>query len=277
MVSFTISLFVIGMLGLFIFHATKLSDIIRENIEIQVFLEKDLPDATIDRLKKALLASKFIKSSTQLPGVVFISKEQAANQLTRETGEDFMNFLGDNPLRDVLLIKIHPEFSASETLKRIKLSIEKQEGVFEVVYRANVIENIEENITKISIVLSFIGISLLVIVFLLINNTIKLALYSQRFLIRSMQLVGATGWFIQKPFLMRAFVHGMLAGLFASLALILVLSYGYTYLEGLSNLANPEHILFLFLGLIFMGGLVGLISSFQSVQKYLYTSLDDLY
>ncbi len=277
MVSFTISLFVIGLLGLFLFHANQLSDLIRENIEIQVFLDKDISEETVDHLKKSFKASKFIKSSAKAPGVVFVSKEQAANQLARETGEEFMNFLGDNPLRDVILLKIHPEYSSSAVLKKIKASIEKQDGVFEVVYRANVIENIQENITKITLVLSIIGSALLIIVFLLINNTIKLALYSQRFLIRSMQLVGATGWFIQKPFLSRAFFHGILAGVFASLGLMVILSYGYAYLEGLSSLGNPEYILFLFLGLILAGGLIGLISSYQSVRKYLYTSLDDLY
>lgn len=265
------------MLGLILFHANALSTMLKENIEIQVFLNKDLSDEELDRLKKSIIASKFVKKTEKSSGIVYISKDQAANQLKQEIGEEFLSFLGDNPLRDVLIVKIDEGYSATSTLKKIKQSIEKQPGVFEVVYRANVIENIHQNITKISLVMGAIALAFLVMVFLLINNTIKLALYSQRFLIRSMQLVGATSWFIQKPFLMRSLGHGILAGVLASLGLMVVLSYGYTYLDGLSNLGNPEYILFLFMALIAGGGLIGLVSSFQSVQKYLYTTLDDLY
>ncbi len=275
--SITLALFVIGLFGMLLLHANQLKELIRQNVEIQVYLTKFITENERIKINKTLAGKDFVLLEEDVPQITYISKEEAARQFIEDTGEDFTSFLGENPLRDAYIVKIRSEYHDKDRLSGIKEDIENISGVFEVTYIENLISSINENVTKISLFLAGFAVILLITVIILINNTIKLALFSQRFLIRSMQLVGATAGFIQKPFIYRATLHGVLSGVLASLMLIGLLQYANQEIENLSELQDPQQMLFLFLGLLLVGGIIGLLSTFRSVSKYLKMSLDELY
>lgn len=275
--SISLALFVIGLFGMLLIHAGKLSDIVKESIEMQVYLDRDLTQVQLDRLQKTLSAKEYVAYKGDTAQVRFLSKEEGAKAFLEETGEDFMAFLGDNPLRDTYVLRINAESSSSAQLKGIKNDIEGIEGVYEVQYVESLIESINSNIQKISILLiAFAGILVLVVI-ILINNTIKLALYSQRFLIRSMQLVGATSFFIQRPFLNRAAFQGIISGVIASVLLLALMQYAYREITELSLLKDEEQMYMLMIALIVLGAVIGFLSSYRAVRKYLRLSLDELY
>ncbi|MDX5347052.1 MAG: permease-like cell division protein FtsX, partial [Hymenobacteraceae bacterium] len=254
-----------------------LSELVKESIEMQVYLNKDLSEAQLARIGKTISSKKYIAVKNSQPQVRFISKEEGAKEFIEETGEDFTNFLGENPLRDVYVLRINPENAQSANLKKIKTDLETIDGVFEVQYVESLIESINQNLRKVSIVvLSFAAILVLVVV-ILINNTIKLALFSQRFLIRSMQLVGATSFFIQRPFLNRATVQGIISGIIASVLLLLVMQAAYNQMDELRLLRDDQQMVILMGGLVVLGCVIGFLSSYRAVRKYLRMTLDDLY
>ncbi len=210
-------------------------------------------------------------------GIQFISQDEAAKVFLQDTGEDFAQFLDDNPLRDSYTVSIAEEYQTSDQIKEIVEEIQKIEGVFEVTYMADLVESINQNLTKVAIVMGGFILILIFTVVMLINNTIKLALFSQRFLIRSMQLVGATRGFIRKPFLLRAFFFGILAGIIASALLFLIIEYTKANIDGFALLQNYTLLYYLFGGLIVIGAMLSLFSTLQAVNKYLNMSLDELY
>lgn len=275
--SITLALFVIGLFGLLVILTNKLTKTIQENVEMQVFLNKSLSENEITKISKTLSSKDYVHVKEGLPQVTTITKEEAARQFTEETGEDFVSFLGDNPLRDVVVLKIKPEFHAPENLSSIKDEIGDITGVYEVSYIENLVNSINENLTKISLVLVGFSAILFVVVVILINNTIKLALFSQRFLIRSMQLVGATAAFIQRPFLVRASIYGFISGIIASLTLGGLLFFANSKIEGLSELQSNDKLLILAAIILVLGTIVGFISTFAAIRKYLKLSLDELY
>jgi len=273
----TIALFVIGLFALLLLQSKRLTQIIRNNIEIQIYLDKDISDSNISRLRNILSNSEYIYEDNGNPQIRFISDEEAAQKFMVDTGEDFTEFLGDNPLHDALVISIKPEFQEIEKLDDIKKNIERLQGVYEVVYMESLITSINKNTTKVSFILIGIMAVMLIIVLVLINNTIKLALFSQRFLIRSMQLVGAKSSFIQWPFLRRSIIHGLLSGIFASLILYNILIYANEKIDGLAELQNNLELIFVFISISALGGIIGFFSTFRSVKRYLKMSLDELY
>ena len=275
--SITMALFVIGLFCLLMLHSRKLSEIIRKNVEVHVYLDKLISESNIIRLKNIIANSDYIDIENNQPQITFISKEEAASEFIASTGEDFTEFLGDNPLRDAYVIRINQDFQQKEALEKIKSQLERLEGVFEVVYMESLVDSINKNITKISIILvGFAGIMLLIII-ILINNTIKLALFSQRFLIRSMQLVGARPGFIQKPFLGRSLFQGLVSGMIASGLLFGLLKYANTKIEDLAMLQDEIEIIIVFTFITILGGVIGFFSTYRSIHKYLKMTLDELY
>lgn len=275
--STTMALLVIGIFGVLLIFANKLSTLIKENIELHVYLNQDLTPAEEQKILKRFYFQDYVAQKNNIKQIFYIPKDSAAARFTRETGEEFVQFLGNNPLRDAYRIRINSEFSDKMLLRRIKSEIEQIAGVYEVSYTESLVESINTNINKISLILIGFAMLLIFIIYVLINSSIKLALYSQRFLIRSMQLVGANGWFIQGPFLIRAFLHGVLAGFLASLLLFGVLQYAYSQIPELQILENIEQVLILNGGLIVFGGLIGFVCSFIAVNKYIRMSLNELY
>ncbi|WP_187263709.1 cell division protein FtsX [Pontibacter beigongshangensis] len=277
MFSITLSLFVIGLFGLLLLHAGKLSEIVKESIEMQVYLDRNLTDVQLVRLQKTFAAKEYIAYKNDSAQVRFVSKEEGARAFLDETEEDFMAFLGENPLRDAYILKIDADHSGSEELQKIQKDLQDINGVYEVQYVANLIESINSNIQKVSLVLIAFAAILLLVVTILINNTVKLALYSQRFLIRSMQLVGATSFFIQRPFLNRATWQGILSGIIASVLLYALMQYAYFEMEELRLLRDEHQMYLLMIALVVLGCIIGFLSSYRAVRKYLGMSLDELY
>ncbi len=275
--SIALALFIIGLFGVLLIHTNQLSRIIKQNVEVQVYLQKSVTDAQITKIRKTISSQKYILKSEGTPEVKFISKEEAAEEFISVTGENFSKFLGDNPLRPMFRIKIEPDYQYSDSLSHITKSIESIGGVYEVAYVENLVDAINDNVTKISLVLvGFAGLLILIVV-LLINNTIKLALFSQRFLIRSMQLVGATRRFIQKPFLTRAIFYGFLSGIIAVGSIAGITNYAYSYIEELRILTDNKSTMILYGAILLIGMVLAFFSTYKAVSKYLRMSLDDLY
>ena len=275
--SITLALFVIGLFGLMALHANKLTNIIQENIELQVFLNKQISAGEVSKINRTIGSKAYVIKENNEPRIRLVTKDEAAAQFIEDTGEDFKEFLGDNPLRDVLIINVKTTYQSADSLKMIKKDIEKMSGVYEVSYVESLVESINENLAKIGVILIGFFTILLIVVVILINNTIKLALFSQRFLIRSMQLVGATSGFIRKPFLKRSIWYGFLAGLFSSLMLLALLMYANQRIEDIRALQDFKNLGILFGGLIVLGITVGFLSTYRAVKKYLQMSLDEPY
>jgi cell division transport system permease protein len=275
--SITMALFVVGVFGVLILHGARLTELIRENLEINIFLKKEAGENERTKVNRTLLSKDYIFVVNGEPQIRFISKDEAAKKLIEDTGEDFLKLLGENPLRDSYIIKVKPELYNKPQLEIIQKDIERIEGVEDVVYQENLISSINENLAKISLILIGLAGLLLVIVVILINSTIKLALFSQRMLIRSMQLVGAKASFIKWPFLLRSLIHGFLSGLLSSGLIILLLQFSYDRIEGLRSLLDVNKLFVFFAFIIIMGIVISFTSTYYSMNKYLKMSLDELY
>lgn len=203
--SITLSLLMIGIFGVVMIQAKKLTTLIRENVEVQVFLAKNLKKEAIDQLLRQVENKPYVLKREDQAAMQFTSKEEAASLFLEEVGEDFTQFLDENPLRDSFTFSISEEFQTTNGIAEIVEELEAFPGVFEVTYMQDMVASINENLLKVSLIMGTLIVILLVTVVILISSTIKLALFSQRFLIRSMQLVGATKGFIRRPFLWRSF------------------------------------------------------------------------
>ncbi|WP_422005440.1 cell division protein FtsX [Roseivirga pacifica] len=275
--SITLALFVIGLFGILVLQAQQLTANIKSNIELQVYLNKEVSQNQINRIETELAGSPYaLKLEGEKP-TTFISKEEAAKAFIAQTGEDFSEFLGDNPLRDAITLRIAEDYQSNAKLDSLSNRIESISGVYEVTYVENLVDSINSNLTKIGLVLVAIAAILTFVVILLINNTIKLALFSQRFLIRSMQLVGAKSSFIRGPFLKKSFLHGIIAGLIASALLFGLLTFANQKIEGLESLQSQQLMLIVFGVLVIIGGIMAYYSTARAMNKYLKMSLDELY
>ncbi len=275
--SITLALFAIGVFGTLVIYSKELERTVRDNVKIQVYLKNQLTEEQVQKIKKQLTTQFFVSKSQAETAIQFVSKEAAAKQFIQETGEDFKKFLGENPLRNAYLVRVDPAYHDKASLGKIKKTVEKIDGVFQVYYVENVIESINDNITKIGLVLMGLVALLLLTVVLLINNTVRLALFSQRFIIRSMQLVGAKRWFIQRPFLFQAIWHGALAGMIACLLLYFLVSFATKRIADLALIQNTDRLFILGGSLLLLGMLVAVVSTYRSVSKYLRLSLDELF
>jgi len=275
--SITTALFMMGLFALFALHAKLLISKLRENIEIQIFLHKSIDKQNIEQIRNALSGYSFILQENGLPKIRFVSKEDAAKELRNLTGDDFMLFLGDNPLRDAFVINIHENYYSKTQMEVIKKQLEEIKGVFEVSYPENHIQEINANVSRVGMVLVFFVLLLLVVVIILINNSVKLVLYSQRFLIRSMQLVGATALFIKKPFLIRAVMQGVTGALIAMALLSGILWGFHSLIDELRILQIGWGVAVIFVTLPLFGAIICGLSAYFSVSRYLKMKLDDLY
>jgi cell division transport system permease protein len=276
--SITLALFVTGLFGTLIIYSQELERLVRENIRVQVYLKNSLTETQRLQVEKKFETLPYVnKSLAGEKPIRFISKDEAAKQFIAETGEDFTKFLGENPLHNAYLISIDPQYHSKASLDKISQELEKMNGVFQVFYVEGLIESVNKNVTRIGLILAGMVAVLLITVVLLINNTLRLALFSQRFLIRSMQLVGARNWFIQRPFLFRSLGYGILSGILASALIWGLINYANRSIEDLVVLQNQESLMSLMISLLFVGMIVAVTSTFFSIRKYLKMSLDELY
>lgn len=273
-----LALFNLGIFGLVLLSGNQLNKYVKENFEIQIFLNKDLSLNQIEQFQKVLTNKPFVAVKSGKPAVVFTSKEEAGKKFIEETGENYAQFLGENPLRDAFTIKIADKDLSADKLKQIKHELTSQHAeVFEVVYIENLIGSIQENIRRISIISLGISALLLVTAIWLIRNTVKLAVFSQRFLIRTMELVGAEPWFIQKPYISSMFWRGLGGGLLSGFFILISLQVAHNYVPQVRLLLIPEQIGILILTLPVIGSIVGSVSSWLSVRKFQGRKLDDLH
>ena len=275
--SITLSLVVMGIFGIAFIYLKTLTSIVQSNVEIQVYLDKSIRDHDVKRLEKIMTTRPYIRSDDATENIKFISKETAAEVFIRDTGEDFTKFLGDNPLRDAFSVKIINQYQSVDSLKTIEIDLRRLPGVYEIVFQESLIASINKNLRKIGILLLGMTLILLVAVIVLINNTIRIALFSQRFLIRSMQLVGATKGFIRWPFLKRSLIYGLVSGILASGIIFGIIEFAQYQIDDLDKLYAEEPLFILFAVLIFLGLLISYLSTLSSMRRYFKISLDELY
>ncbi len=279
--SITLAVFVVGLFGVMIIFYNSKSEVIKKKISMHVYLDKEIEQSAKTHLVEFFKQQPYVAQEKGVKLFDYIPKDQAAKKFIDETGEDFVAFLGENPLRDAYVVYVDPKFSDAANMKTIKTHIQDVSGVYEVVYLENLVESINRNIQKVSLGLFIVSIILIFVSVLLINNSIKLALYSQRFIIRSMQLVGATNNFIRWPFLKRALVYGFTAGCIASALIFTLIQTADYYLEGfdiqLHVFTENKHIWFLCGIMLLIGSIIGFFSTIVAVNKYLHMKLEDLY
>lgn len=270
-ISIALVLFMLGLLGTLVLDARKISDYVKEHVQLNVYLNDDVSDQEISAFQSLLEKEPAIRS------VRYVSKEQALDSLKKELGSDATGMLDINPLPSSFELKLKAEYTGNETLKNLAAGIQQNKMVREVTYRQTEIDKMNENFQVIAVGMLLICALLFFIAVALINSTIRIAMYAKRFLIKSMQLVGATKGFIRKPFLARAFMHGLYAGLIACILLGAILYLVHTRLPDLVQIQDLKMIGSLFLGIIVLGVLLSVISTFFAVNRYLRMKVEELY
>jgi cell division transport system permease protein len=270
-ISLALVLFMLGLLGLVVINAKQLSNHIKENIGFQIVLKDTTSQIELDLLKQDISSSPYAKD------VDYISKELAAKKLQNDLGEDFITFLGYNPLLSSLEVKLNSDYANVDSLTLFEKEILQKHFVKEVIYHKNMIQQVNNNARFISIyILVFSGL-LLIVAVVLINNTIRLSIYSKRFLIRTMYLVGATQSFIRKPFIFKGIKQGLIAGFLAGFLIAGFLILSTKYIPDLLKLQDPNLLVLLFGGIVVLGILISGLSAALSVRKYLRLKTDDLH
>jgi len=270
-ISITLILFLLGSLGLILVNAGKLSDYVKEKIGLTLVLHDNVKEVEILRLQKILNASRFVKSTR------YVDKETAAKELQEELGEDFSGFLGFNPLFLSIDVKLFAPYTHPDSLAVLEKTLMEYPEVKEVYYQKNLVSAINENVNKISLFLLIFSGLLTLIFIALINNTIRITIYSRRFIINTMQLVGATRPFIRWPFIRKSIVFGVYGALISYMAIVaLVFIYGRG-LEGVIDFASLPAMGLVLLIVLGLGILISWLSTVFAVNKFLKMKFDDLF
>ncbi len=269
--SIALVLFLLGIVGFLVLNARSIQKFVKENIAVNIELKEGLRDADIQQFRKIIDAKEFTRNTD------FVSKEEAAMETEKALGEDFIEFLGYNPLPATIKLKLKAPYANPDSIFYIEQELTEYEQVSDIYYKKTLIHEINDNVKKISLVIISFSVLLLLVALALINNTIRLRVYSKRFLIHTMQLVGASRGFIRKPFLWTGIAHGTLASLIAIALLLAVLYIAQKQISEIIFLMEINILGFLFLGVIFLGIIISLISTFFAVNKYLNLNKDELY
>lgn len=270
-ISIALVLLMLGLLGLIMVHAKNLSNYVKENIVLNIIVNEGAKEVDILALQKQIDSNPFVLKTQ------YVSKEIAAHNLTKDLGEDFVEFLGYNPLLSSIDIYLKADYANNASIATLSQQLTKNPLVKEVIYQKSLIDMVNQNIRAIGLVILAFAAVLLIIAIALINNTIRLAIYSQRFLIKSMQLVGATKNFIRTPFLGYGIMHGLIAGLIAIILLLLTLYLAQQQIPELVVLRNWFEFAVVFLAVITIGVLISGLSTYFAVSKYLRLKIYDLY
>jgi cell division transport system permease protein len=270
-ISISLVLLLLGMVGLLLINGRNIKRQVMESIGFNVILKENVKEADIYQLQKILDAREYILSTE------YITKEEAALETEQMLGEDFIRFLGYNPLPPSIRVRLHQPWANPDSVMMIEQDLLQYDSIEEVYYKKSLLYAVNENIRQISLVILGFSILLTLISVTLINNTIRLSIYSKRFIINTMQLVGATRGFIRKPFLFRGAASGFTGSLIA-LALLLTLVYLLQEeFEGIISLRDYDMLALLSLGVMFLGVVINTISTFFAVNKYLDIKIDKLY
>ena len=264
-------LFLLGILGLFIINSKKLANDFRENIAMTVFFKNEANDSILKNFGTELKVNRFVKSYN------FVAKEAAAKQHTDIIGEDFMTFLGENPLQNSYDIHLKADYVVKDSIAKIETSLRKNAMVSDIVYDKQLVNLVNDNIKKVSSWILIISGFLAIIAVLLINSSLRLSIHSNRFIIKTMQMVGATKSFIRKPFVMRSIKLGMIGAVLAVLALIGVLLYVQSNFPSLGILDDKASIGLILAAVLGVGVLITWLSTYSATQRFLNLRTDDLY
>jgi|TARA_B110000467_G_scaffold163188_1_gene188476 cell division transport system permease protein len=270
-ISLSLVLFVVGLLGLVLINAQKLSDYVKENIGFTIMLKDGVNEIETLKFQKILDASDFAKSTS------FTTKEQATADLKTDLGEDFVEFLGYSPLLASIDVKLNAEYGNTDSLQIITNELSENANVFEVYYQKDLIDKLNSNVNRLSFFLLIFCVLLFFIAFALINNTIRLSVYSKRFLIRTMRLVGATNSFIQKPFLSKGIYQGIYSSLFAIFMLIGAIQLVQGDTANMLNIDDLKIIGIVFLLILASGLVISIFSTFFAVRKFIKLNENELY
>lgn len=264
-------LFLLGILGLFITNSKKLANDFKENIAMTVFFKNEANDSIVKAFGTQIKASPFVKSYT------YVSKEAAAKEHTDIIGEDFMEFLGENPLQNSYDIHLKGDYVINDSIAKIEAGLRKNTMISDIVYDKQLVNLVNDNIKRVSMWILVISVFLAFIAVLLINSSLRLSIHSNRFIIKTMQMVGATKAFIRKPFVMRSIKLGMIGAALAVLALIGVLIYVETSFPNLGILEDKVMIGLVLLAVLGIGVLITWLSTYFATQRFLNLRTDDLY
>ncbi len=273
LMSIALVLFLLGVFALLMMHAQKLSNHLKENIGFEVVMNSNVKEAKILQLQRELDSMPAVKSTE------YITKEEAIRRLSEDLGEDFLQWLGDeeNPLLPSIDVRFNANYANNDSISAIQAQLLKNPDVKDVYYQKSLVGLINQNVNRIGIALMVASLVLLIIAITLIRNTIRLSIYSKRFLVRSMQLVGATPAYIRRPFIRNGILQGFFGGLLAD-ALLALLLYGLTTrIPELTFVQDYTIIIGIFVGIIVLGMLLGGISTRLALRKYLHADVDQLY
>ena len=269
--SIALVLFLLGVLGMLVLNTKKLGDHFKEQITISVFLKDNAKPVEIDQLQKSLAMADYTKSA------IYVTKEDAAEQYSEDIGENFQEFLGYNPLKNSVDVNLKADFVSAEQVTEIAETLSAKTYVDEVSYDKPLIELLNDNVKKISLWILIACAVFTLIAVLLINSSIRLSIYSKRFIIKTMQMVGATKKFIRKPFIATNIKLGFFGALIALAALAVVLYYVNTNFPELKLFQDITVLLLLFLSILGLGILIAYLSTYFATQRFLNLRTDDLY
>lgn len=273
LMSIALVLFLLGVFALLIMHAKKLSNHLKENIGFEIVMNSNVKEANILRLQKELDAMPAVKSTE------YITNEEAIRRLSDDLGEDFLQWLGneENPLLPSIDVRFNAAWANNDSLNVIESQLLGNADIKEVYYQKSLVDLINQNVRRIGFALMIASIILLIIAVTLIRNTIRLSIYSKRFLVRSMQLVGATASYIRRPFIKSGISQGFFGALLADAFLALLL-YGLNKrIPEMSAIQDYKIIIGIFIGIIILGILLGGLSTHSALRKYLNADVDRLY
>ena len=267
----TLVLFLLGIIGWLVINANKLGNYFRENIEVIASLRGDLNP------KDSVALLEYVSGKPYVKSIEFVNKEEAKKRYISDGNESWDKILNYNPLSNSINFKVKKEYVNGDSLTAIQSDLQQQTYVSDVQYPKVLVDNLNKNIRGISIILLAVAVILSLVVILLIDNTIRLAMFSNRFLIKTMQMVGATRWFIVKPMNIRAVINGAISGVIAIIAVMLVILFAQSILPEMKAIHDTVTLALLFTGLIIIGICITVFSTHRSVIKYLKMKLDDLY
>ena len=270
-ISISLVLFLLGLILLIGMLGNKLSVYVKENLSFSIVLKDNQKETEIKKMQKSLDALPFIKSTE------YISKEQAAKELEEELGENPETFLGFNPLQASIEVKLHSEYANPDSLQVIEKKIRNYTSVSELLYRKDMMEMVHNNMKRLGLILLTLAAVLMIISFVLISNTIRLLIYSKRFLIHTMKLVGATSGFIRRPFVKYNIVSGIFASILAILMLTGALYYLQNELKGFIQILDMQTLLLVYVAVFALGIVLSVIATIFAVNKYLRMGVDKLY
>ncbi|MGC4058914.1 MAG: permease-like cell division protein FtsX [Chitinophagaceae bacterium] len=264
-------LFLLGTMGWIFINGKSLTNVVKENMAVQIDFHDNTREENVAAMKAILDKQPFTKKTR------VITKEEALKMQSELEGEDIRNFLGYNPLFASIELNLHNEYVSKDSIEKITLFIEQSNVVARVTYPKTIVSQMTANLRKISIILAIMSVILILVVIVLIDNTVRLAMFSNRFLIKTMQMVGATRWFISKPFDQRAVVNGLISGMVASAGLLFIKYVAELSVPELKALSSSASLFILIFSMIIGGILISVISTHRSVVKYLKLPIDDLY